>query len=292
MRLIRGRRLIGGIARRVATTAGPWVLFAARARPRKRTRHVGPGPGRSVRFEAFERRAREQWDQIPEHYRAGVDGLVVERDAHAHPSLADVYTLGECVTEAYPSDFGGPETIRSFVVLYYGSFRRLAHLDAEFAWDHEIWETLTHELQHHLESLAADEGLIDMDYAVDESFKRREGAAFDPRFHQSGESLGGGWYRVDEELYLERAVAADAGSLDFELDGRTWRVDLPEDVGDIAFLDVTEGLPDDAPPLTVVVARRRGFVERARAALARHELRIVQTDVQALPAPDWPGPPH
>ncbi|MGH7505187.1 MAG: metallopeptidase family protein [Longimicrobiales bacterium] len=105
-------------------------------------------------FDVFERHARSEWDRIPDRYREGIDGLVVERDAKPHPDAPDVYTLGECVTEAYPSDFGGPDTIRSAVVLYYGSFLRLSRLDETFDWEEEVWETLTHELQHHLESLA------------------------------------------------------------------------------------------------------------------------------------------
>jgi hypothetical protein len=115
--------------------------------------------GDAVQFDEFEQRARDEWERIPAEYRQGVDGLVVERRAQPHPSLPDVYTLGECVTESYPSDFGGPDTIRSAVVLYYGSFFRLARLDEEFDWEHELWETLTHELQHHLESLASEDAL-------------------------------------------------------------------------------------------------------------------------------------
>ena len=92
--------------------------------------------------------------------------------ADVDPSLPDVYTLGECVTESYPSDFGGPETTRSVVVLYYGSFFRVSRQDDAFDWEVELWETLTHELQHHLESLAADDSLIDMDYAADENYRR------------------------------------------------------------------------------------------------------------------------
>src|SRR5690606_36082044 len=142
-------------------------------------------------------RAWEFWEWIPERYKAGVDGLVVERDAKAHPSLPDVYTIGECVTEDYLSDYGGPDTTRSVVVLYYGSFLRLSRLTAGRDSEGELWETLTHELQHHLESLAAEDALVAMAYAADENFKRREGESFDPLFFRSGEAQGGGCYRVE-----------------------------------------------------------------------------------------------
>ena len=94
----------------------------------------------------FERLALAYWEEIPERFKEGIDGVRVLRRSKPHDELPDVYTLGECVTEAYPSDFGGPETIRSAVVLYHGSFAALSELDPDFDWKEELWETLTHEL--------------------------------------------------------------------------------------------------------------------------------------------------
>jgi hypothetical protein len=235
----------------------------------------------------FERSAWREWERIPDAYKAGVDGLVLTRDAKSHPTLPDVYTLGECITEAYPSDWGGPETIRSFVVLYYGSFRRLAALDAEFDWGREIWETLTHELQHHLESLAADDALVAMDHAVDEDFKRREGAPFDPFFYRSGEALGGGWFRVDEAYYLE-VPWAGGPHVDFELRGRRYRVTVPAGAARVAFLDVVDGLPGDAPAVGLVLVRRRGVREMLRALIGRGAAEVRQADVVAVALGDGP----
>ena len=48
----------------------------------------------------FERHARTIWDAIPEQYKQGVDGLVIEAKTRAHPEHPEFYTLGECVTEA------------------------------------------------------------------------------------------------------------------------------------------------------------------------------------------------
>ncbi len=265
----------------MATGAAPRVLFAAAADTRKRVRRTDPRTwDRRLRYEDFERLAREDWERIPDHFKTGVDGLVLERKARAHPSLPDIYTLGECLTESYPSDFGGPDTIRSFVVLYYGSFDRLSRLDQDFDWEGEIWETLTHELQHHLESLAADEALVDMDYAVDEGFKRREGEPFDPSYYRAGEDLGDGWYRVEDELYCERDVR-DGDRIEFDLDDRTYRITLPPDRGDVSFLEVVDGLPDDAPPVHVVAVRRRRLLERITAAWKGEARRIVEAEVEA-----------
>ncbi|MBX6378162.1 MAG: metallopeptidase family protein [Clostridia bacterium] len=84
--------------------------------------------------------------------------LVVEDEVEAGDDLPDLYTLGE-----YVEDEGG---LGRYIVLYYGSFRAvLDGADAE-EWEAELWETIRHELRHHLESLA---GLSDLD-AEDAAF--------------------------------------------------------------------------------------------------------------------------
>ncbi|MDQ3557568.1 MAG: metallopeptidase family protein, partial [Gemmatimonadota bacterium] len=145
-----------------------------------------PRFGFPVNFRDFDRRAREIFDGIPPDFREGVDGIDVRPDAVPHPALPEIYTLGECLTEHYPSEFGGPGEVLSTVVLYHGSFRRLAELDPEWDWEQELWETVTHEVRHHLESLAADDALEVQDYAEDQNFARREGASFDPFFYRQG----------------------------------------------------------------------------------------------------------
>src|SRR5688572_27840528 len=197
-------------------------------------------------FEEFEALAAAQWEEIPGHYRQGVDGMVVERSALPHPSLPDIYTLGECLTESYPSDFGSADTTRSVVVLYYGSFFRLSRLDQEFDWKGELWETLTHELQHHLESLATDDTLGDMDYAADENYKRYHGEPFDPYFYRSGLPEEE-WYRVEDEYFLEAPLPAPGAPVFFEWDGAGYEAGVPAGAGDVTFLTVDSGV-SDAPP--------------------------------------------
>ncbi len=46
-----------------------------------------------------------------------------------------------------------------FIVFYYGSFAALLKGEPLEAWEEEIMETVLHELQHHLESLAGCEDL-------------------------------------------------------------------------------------------------------------------------------------
>lgn len=238
-------------------------------------------------FETFERSATAAWARIPDGYKAGVDGLLVERRAQPHPSRPDVFTLGECVTEDYPSDWGGPDTIRSWVVLYHGSFRRLARTDEHFDWDEEIWETLTHELRHHLESLAHDDALGDVDYAVEENFKRRDGEAFEPLFFRSGEPVGDALYQVEDELFQEHAYRAPASHVEVVFDGRRWRVDWPDVSADIIYVD----LPDVAPPpllFTLVLVRQAGVREVVRSLWSRSAPSVAQVDGVARPLGDWP----
>ena len=99
-----------------------------------------------MKYSEFERIALDAFEAVPEQYREGIDGLVVSRETVAHPTLPDIYTLGHCDTESYPSDFVGPDTTRSVVILYYGSFKNLARKDPDFDWEAEIHETVQHEI--------------------------------------------------------------------------------------------------------------------------------------------------
>ena len=119
-----------------------------------------------------------------------------------------------------PLGLAGAETTRSVVALYYGSFRELSRLDPGFDWEGELWETLTHELRHHLESLADQDELGGVDYAMEESFKRSEGLDFDPCYYQSGDEVAPGVFRVETDFFIEqewsRERFAQAGELHFQ----------------------------------------------------------------------------
>ena len=219
-----------------------------------------------MKFSEFEALARQEWDDIPPEFKGGVDALVVEREAKAHPSRAGIYTLGECLTETWPSDYGSAETIRSAVVLYYGSFRRLADGEPDFDWTGEIWETLTHELRHHLESLAADAHLEDLDAAVEENFRRADGEAFDPFFFRLGERLGDGWYQLEDAFFLE-VDATDRDCVEFTWNGVRYHVDLPHFDEDVVFLDIESGVDDPPSELCLVLLRQRRLRARVRAVL-------------------------
>jgi hypothetical protein len=239
-------------------------------------------------FEEFEREATAVWEEIPDTYRSGVDGLVLERKHQAHPTIEDIYTLGECLTESYPSGWEGPETTRSVLVLYYGSFRRLSAMDPEFDWRYEIWETITHELRHHLESLAAEDALEDVDFAMDENFKRLRGEPFDPFFFRAGEPVGPGMYQAERDFFIELEYAGEPGAaVEFDWQGRPAVAPVPEELGDVTFLQVVsllEGEEETLDPdleLCLVLVRRQGLLRGMSRWLRREPVDVVQVEVTA-----------
>lgn len=239
-----------------------------------------------MRFEEFEAAARRAFDRIPPEYRTGVDALRVEREALPHPTAPEVYTLGECVTEAYPSDWEGPETVRSVVVLYHGSFVRLSEMDPEFDWDEELWETLTHEIRHHLEWLAMEDDLERVDYAMDEEFKRWEGEPFDPWYFQYGDPVDEGVYRVENRFYLEQRWRPEefeeAERIEFAWRGRTFAVRRPDALGDLHFVWL-HGLDAGAATVELVLVRRTGWWEKLRRLFRGDEARVLQSEAEVRP---------
>lgn len=237
----------------------------------------------------FERRAREAFAEIPEEFREGIDGLTVRREAVPHPTLPGVFTLGHCVTEDHLSEYGSPDTTRSVIALYWGSFRELAKLDPDFDWNGELWETLTHEIRHHLESLAGDDALEDVDYAADELYNREEGLEFDPWYYQRGEDRGGGVYEVEGRQHLEQMWRAEdferAGAIEFSWRGERYRVARPEELGDVHFVWV-RGPDFEADPLELVLVRKRGSLESLGRMFRPAPPLVLESEVDAVRVDD------
>jgi hypothetical protein len=224
-----------------------------------------------MRFSDFERTARAVWDEIPDAYRQGVAGLIVDRSTVSQDDHPDVFTLGECVTEEYPSQYGGPETTRSAVVLYYGSFREVAEEADDFDWEAEIHETIMHELQHHLESLATEDALEDVDYAVDENFKRLEGGVFDPLFFRAGEPIAApgpaSAYQVEVDVFVQVLTRSrEPVTFGFEWSDTRYRVNLPAAAADVTYVLLENG-PDVGPgEFWLVRVVERGIIGTLRSA--------------------------
>lgn len=201
----------------------------------------------------FEALVRTMAAEVPTEYFDGVTEVVVSPRAVPHPTHADVYTLGECLP--LPLEGEGPDAIQSRVVLYHGSFRALAEMDPDFSWIDEAWDTLTHELRHHVEWRARREDLEAFDRAAEQNFLRHEGGSFDPLFFLDGDQPVPGVYRVDPDWFLDHRVRSLPADVAVVWHGRRYRVAVPRAATLPAYLQVA-GVRE--PPIgdLVVVLRQ------------------------------------
>lgn len=197
---------------------------------------------------------RRQAADVPHEFLDGVMEVTVSPRALPHPTRAEIYTLGECIP--VPTESGGPDGIQSRIVLYHGSFAALARVGPEFDWPGEAWETLTHELRHHMEWRASAPDLEAFDAAAEQNFARQDGEPFDPEFYRDGERPAPGIFRIDDDFFLEQTVAAPPGEARFTWHGARWRVAVPDGATLPAFLIVT-GVREPPPGELVLVLRRR-----------------------------------
>ena len=205
-----------------------------------------------MRLADFEAMVRRLSTEVPAHFFDGIAEVVVSPRAVPHPVRSDIYTLGECV----PLDVGesGGE-VQSRIVLYHGSFAALARLEPGYDWRGEAWETLTHELRHHLEWRARAPDLESYDEAAEQNFARHDGEPFDPGFYLDGEPAAPGVYAVDDDYFIDRLVRELPPELTFRWHGARYVAPVPAGATLPAFLTV-EGL-DEPPPGDLVLALRR-----------------------------------
>ena len=188
--------------------------------------------------------------EVPASYLDGIVDVEVSAKAVPHPVRAEIYTLGECL----PIEWSGSGAdLQSRVVLYHGSFQALARLagPGAFDWREEAWETLTHELRHHLEWRANHKALEDYDWAAEQNFARHEGEPFDPEFYRSGEAVAEGVWKVEDDVFVE----GEAPEVVWH--GRRYRVPAVGDASAVRFL-VLEGLEEPPPGDAILVVRPKG----------------------------------
>lgn len=205
-----------------------------------------------MKFDEFRSMVVRLAREVPQEFRDGVVAIEVSPKTLPDPVHADVYTLGECV----PLEWSGSGAdLRSQIILYYGSFASLARL-GEFRWREEAWETLTHELRHHLEWRANVDALAAYDWAAGENFKRHEGKPFDPSFYRSGEAIAPGVWKLDDDVFLQQewSVGSDE-HLDVRWHGRQYRVSVSREISGPLFLTL-DGLADPPPGDAVLVLER------------------------------------
>jgi hypothetical protein len=192
--------------------------------------------------------------EVPAEFLDGVSEITVSPRTVPHPTRGDIFTLGHCIP-FHAGETGATDEIQSRVVLYHGSFRALAELDPGFDWREEAWETLTHELRHHLEWRAREGALEAFDAAAEENFARADGEPFDPLFHLSGELVAENVYQVDDDFFLDHEVRQLPPVLEFSWHGCRYRAPAPDEATLPAFL-VVEQVGDPPPGELVLVYRR------------------------------------
>jgi len=207
-----------------------------------------------MRLTDFEAMVHRMAEEVPADFLEGVAEMAVSSRTVPHPERADIYTLGECIP--LPSSDSASEGLQSRIVLYHGSFAALARLRPGFDWRAEAWETLTHELRHHLEWRARAPALEAFDRAVEQNFARQDGEPFDPLFYLDGEPAGEGTFRVEDDVFLERLVADLPRAIRFQWHGRLYEVIVPPGTEPPAFLTL-EGVADAPEGELVLVLRRK-----------------------------------
>jgi Zincin-like metallopeptidase len=208
-----------------------------------------------MRLADFEAMVRRVCTEVPAHFYEGIAEVVVSPRTVPHPDREETFTLGEC--DPLPMELGsGVEGLQSRIVLYHGSFAALARLQDGFDWRREAWETLTHELRHHLEWRARAPDLENFDWAVEHNFARHEGEPFDSTFFLSGELEASGYYRVEDDVFIDQIVRSIPATVTFSWRGHSYRAETPEGVNLPCFLTV-DGVKDPPEGDLVVVLRRK-----------------------------------
>jgi hypothetical protein len=208
-----------------------------------------------MRLSDFEALVRRIAGEVPAEFLEGVAEIAVSPRTVPHPERAEIFTLGECIPLP-AADNASSEGIQSRIVLYHGSFAALAALHEEFDWREEAWETLTHELRHHLEWRARAPALEAFDHAVEQNFARQDGESFDPLFYLDGEPAGEAAFRVEDDVFLDRLLPDPPAAATVQWRGRSYRVDLPAGLTLPAFLTL-DGIADPPAGDLVLVLRRK-----------------------------------
>ncbi|RJQ06673.1 MAG: metallopeptidase family protein [Bacillota bacterium] len=96
-------------------------------------------------FDEFQSRLGDMLDKVPERLLDGLNGGVLADPAAKRSDDA----TGLLVLGQYHRD----HILGRLIVLYYGSFVYLCGQDRD-RWLDEMWETLRHEIRHHVEDQA------------------------------------------------------------------------------------------------------------------------------------------
>jgi hypothetical protein len=226
-----------------------------------------------MQLDDFQRMVERMLGEVPRDFLEGIVGLEVSSRTVPHPEREGVYTMGECV----PLETGG-DSAPSRIVLYHGSFRALSREQPDFDWRAEAWDTLTHELRHHLEWKARSQELEEYDWAAEQSFARSDEDAFDPLFFLAGERIAPDTYQIDDDVFIDRVVRELPATAEVAWQGRRYRVPVPRER--LPLYLALRGVADGPPGDLVLVLRRAGhFLD-----LFRGTPRPVEREANVEPA--------
>lgn len=231
-----------------------------------------------MKLNEFEILVKRLETEVPAHFLKGISEIAVASAMLPHPTRADIYTLGECIPDPLSED-ATLNDLRSRIVLYHGSFQALSRNDPDFDWEEEAYQTLTHELRHHLEWRARTDALEEVDRAAEENYARHDGEEFDPLFFLGGEEIVEGVYQVDDDFFLDRVIREVPATIEFEWHGTRYRADLPSDLTLPAYVFVLE-LAEPPPGELVLVLRRKPAVLDL---FRRPELAEIEVAAHPLP---------
>lgn len=101
-------------------------------------------------------------DDIPARFCRDLNGgFIILPEAKTDDEF---YIMGEYVEDP---------AMGYYIILYYGSFVAVLEGETRETWNAEIWETIIHELQHHVETMAGVDDLVRAELA--ELARWREG---------------------------------------------------------------------------------------------------------------------
>ena len=123
-------------------------------------------------FAEFQDALAEMVEDIPDEFLTHLQGIHALPEVRLEPHFHEVYRLGEYLDPGPGNFLGAGEGLGRHIALYYGSFAAIAQNDPTFDWDAQLWETLTHELRHHVESQAGDVSLIEDDVRRARAFRQ------------------------------------------------------------------------------------------------------------------------
>jgi len=114
-------------------------------------------------FAEFKALVEELLTEVPVEFMRELQGVHVLPEAKVEEGYDDLFRMGEYLDPGPASFLGSSEGLGRHIAIYHGSFMAIAQGDPEFDWEEEAWETLTHELRHHVESLAGEDLLVQED---------------------------------------------------------------------------------------------------------------------------------